>query len=125
MRRNAIAGVLFALALGLKALLPAVALVHASHNPHAQTALQDCLSAATDGALDHAQTPPGKGERRVASCPLCQISCEGAFALLERSPQAGLLAFADNAEPWRAIDSAEPRARVAVTDQARAPPHFS
>jgi|SRR5208283_2340358 len=123
-RRNAFAVVLFALALGLKVLLPAVALVHASYSPQAQTALQDCLSAATDGALDHAQTP-GKGERHVASCPLCQISCEGAFALLERAPQPGPPAFTDSAEPWQAVDNAKPRARLAVTHQARAPPHFS
>jgi len=115
---------LFALALGLKVLLPAVVVVHASHSPHAQTALQDCLSAATDGALGHAETP-GKGERQAASCPLCQISCEGAFALLERAPQPAPLAFIDRAAPWRAADSAEPRARLAVAHQARAPPHFS
>jgi len=124
MRRNAIAVVLFALALGLKVLLPAAAVVRVSHSPLAQTALQDCLSAATDGALGQAQAP-GKSGRHEASCPLCQISCEGALALLERAPQPGQPVFADSAEPWRASDSVEPRARSAVTDQARAPPRFS
>ncbi|MFY9658026.1 MAG: hypothetical protein WAK01_15850 [Methylocystis sp.] len=124
MRRNAIAVMLFALALGLKVLLPAAAVVHVSHSPVAQTALQDCLSAATDGALGHAQTP-GNGERHVASCPLCQVSCETALALLERAPQPGPRAFTDSAEPWRVSDSVGPRALLAVTHQARAPPHFS
>ena len=83
MRRNAIALLLFALALGLKVLLPAAAVVQVSNNSAAQTALQDCLSAATDGELGRAQTP-ANGERHAASCPLCQISCEGVFALLDR-----------------------------------------
>ena len=124
MRRNAIAVVLFALALGLKVLLPTAAVVHASHAYSPQTAFQDCLAAAAEGSLDHAQTP-GKGERHAANCPLCQISCEGSFALLERAPQPGLLAFSDRVAPWRHADSAEPRTRQAVSHQARAPPHFS
>ena len=124
MRRNAIAIVLFALALGLKVLLPVAAVVQVSNNSAAQTALQDCLSAATDGALGHAQAP-GKGDRHAASCPLCQISCEGAFALLERAAQPGQPILSASAEPWRNVDSPEPRARVAAAHQARAPPQFS
>ena len=121
MRRNAFAVVLFALALGLKVLLPAVAVSHA-HSP--QTAFQDCLSAAADVGLGHAQTP-GKGERHAASCPLCKISCESALALLERAAQPGRLVFVERAAPWRAVDSAAPGVRLAAAHQARAPPHFS
>ena len=124
MRRNAFAVVLFALALGLKVLLPAAAVAYASNAHSPQTAFQDCLSAATDGALGHTESP-GKGERHAASCPLCQISCEGSLALLERASQLGPLAIRDLATPWRAADGAEPQARLAVTHQARAPPHFS
>jgi len=121
MRRNAIAVVLYALALGLKVLLPATAVAHAQVQ---QTAFQDCLGAAEDGAPGHAQTP-GTADRHAASCPLCQISCEGALALPARAPQPAPLAFIDRAAPWRAADSAEPRARLAVPHQARAPPRFS
>jgi len=124
MRRNAFAVVLFALALGLKVLLPAVAVAHASHAHSPQTAFQDCLSAAADVGLGHAQTP-GKGERHAASCPLCKISCESALALLERAAQPGRLVFVERAAPWRAVDSAAPGVRLAAAHQARAPPHFS
>ncbi len=124
MRRNAIAMVLFALALGLKVLLPAVAVVHASHPNSSQIAFQDCLSAAVDGALDQTKAP-GKTERHAANCPLCQISCEGAFALLERSPQLVPLVFIHRAAPWRLGEFAQPRAPPRNDHQARAPPHFS
>jgi len=125
MRRNAFAVVLFALALGLKVLMPAAgAVAYASHAQTSQTAPPDCLSAAIEDGLGHAQTP-GKAERHAANCPLCQISCEGAFALLERAPQPKPFALFDRVAPRRAADSAEPRARLAVTHQARAPPHFS
>ncbi len=123
MRRNAIAMVLFALALGLKVLLPVGTAVHASgYGP--QTAFQDCLFAAEDGALGHTQTP-GKADRHAASCPLCQISCDGAFALLERAPQPAPLTFVDRAAPWRLGELAQPRAPPEINRQARAPPHFS
>ncbi len=124
MRRNAIAVVLFALALGLKVLLPAVGMAHPSHADSPQTALQDCFAAAADGVLGHAETP-GNGGRHAAGCPLCQISCEGALALLERASQSGPLAFSEPAAPWRTAESAKPRVRLALTHQARAPPYFS
>jgi len=124
MRRNPIAIMLFALALGLKVLLPAAAVAYAARAQSPQTAFQDCLSAAADVGLGHDQTP-GKGERHAASCPLCQISCEGPLALQERAPQPAQLAFGNPAVSWRAAESAEPRARLAFTHQARAPPHFS
>jgi hypothetical protein len=124
MRRNAIAVVLFALALGLKVLLPAAAVANASHAHIPQTAFQDCLSAAEDGPFGQAPTP-GKADRHAASCPLCQISCEGGFALLERASQPDSLIFFDRAAPWRDADGAEPRARLSVTHQARAPPRAS
>ena len=124
MRRNAIAVVLFALALGLKVLLPAAAVAQASHAHGPQTAFQDCLSAAADVALGHAQTS-GKGERHAASCPLCKISCEGSLALLERASQPGPLAFSGPAAPWRTAESAEPRLRLPFAHRARAPPPFS
>jgi len=119
MRRNAIAVVLFALALGLKVLLPAAAVAHAP-----RTAFQDCLGAAEEGAPGPAHAP-GKGARHAASCPLCQISCEGFLALPERASQSGLLALVDHAAPWRAADSEEPLRRLAFFHQARAPPQFS
>jgi len=125
MRRNAIAVVLFALALGLKVLLPAAAVVaDASRHGSQQTAFQDCFKAAADGALGQAQAP-GKAQRHAAGCPLCQISGEGSLALLERAPQAAPLAFFDRAAPSRATERSAPRARLAATHQPRGPPHFS
>jgi len=124
MRCNAIAIVLFALALGLKVLLPAATVAHASHAHTPQTAFLDCLSAVEDGPFGHAPAP-GKADRRSAGCPLCQTSCEAAFALLERAPQPVPIAFLDRAAPWRVADGAELRARLSVTHQARAPPGFS
>jgi hypothetical protein len=125
MRRNAIAVVIFALALGLKVLLPAAAVVADASRAHPeQTVFQDCVRAATDGALGQAQTP-GKAQRHAAGCPLCQISGEGSLALLERAAQPAALAFFDRAAPFRAVVHAEPRARFAATHQPRGPPHFS
>jgi hypothetical protein len=125
MRRNAIAVVLFALALGLKVLLPAAAVVaDASRHGLQQTAFQDCFKAAADGALGQAQAP-GKAQRHAAGCPLCQISGEGSLALLERAPQAAAPAFFDRAAPSRAADRSAPRARLAAAHQPRGPPHFS
>jgi hypothetical protein len=126
MRRNAIAVVLFALALGLKVLLPAAAAVaDASRHRPQQTAFEDCLkAAAADDALGRGQTP-GKAQRHAASCPLCQISGEGSLALLERAPQPIPLAFFDRAAPFGPADRSAPRARHAATHQPRGPPHFS
>jgi hypothetical protein len=125
MRRNAIAVVLFALALGLKVLLPAATVVaDASRQGPQLTAFQDCFKSASDGAPGQAQTP-GKGQRHAASCPLCQISGEGSLALLERAPQAAPLAFFDRAAPFGAADRSPPRARLAATHQPRGPPHLS
>jgi hypothetical protein len=124
MRRNAIAAVLFALALGLKILLPAAVVAHAPRAEGPQAAFQECLAAAAEDALGHAQTP-GKGERHGESCPLCQLSCESAVALLGRPAQLDLFAYLDRAAPWRDADSAEPRAHQALAHQARAPPRFS
>lgn len=124
MRRNAVAMVLFALALGLKILLPAAAIARAPRAESPQAAFQECLGAAAEGALGHARTP-GKGERHAESCPLCQLSCESAVALLGRPAQLELLSYLDRAAPWRDADGAEPRARQAVAHQARAPPRFS
>jgi Protein of unknown function (DUF2946) len=125
MRRNAIATVLFALALGLKVLLPAAAAVaDASRHGSQQTAFQDCLKVAADGALGQGQTP-GKAERHAAGCPLCQISGEGSLALLERAPQPAPLTFFDRAAPFGPADWSAPPARLAATHQPRGPPHFS
>jgi hypothetical protein len=125
MRRNAIAVVLFALALGLKVLLPAAAVVADASRAHPQqTAFQDCVTAAADGAPGQAQTP-GKAPRHAASCPLCQISSEGSLALLERAAQPGALAFFDRAAPLGSPDSVGPPARLTATHQPRGPPHFS
>lgn len=120
MRRNAIAVVLFALALGLKVLLPAGALAHAS--PNQATAFQDCSGAIADGAFGHRQTP-GKGERHAAGCPLCPISCEGSFALSGRAPLRVPVALFDRgAGPFGSPDSAAPTTRAALAHQPRAPP---
>ncbi|BDV40847.1 DUF2946 family protein [Methylocystis bryophila] len=124
MRRNAVAVVLFALALGLKFLLPAAAIAHAPRAGGPQPAFQECLGAAAEGALGHARTP-GKGERHAESCPLCQLSCESAVALLGRPAQLDLVTYLDRTTPWRDAESARPRARPAVAHQARAPPRFS
>jgi len=125
MRRNAIAVVIFALALGLKALLPAAAVVADATRSHPQqTAFQDCVRAAADVALGQTQTP-GKTQRHAASCPLCQISSEGSLALLERAPQPAVLAFFGRAAPLRAADRVAPPARLTATHQPRGPPHFS
>ena len=125
MRRNAIAFVLFALALGLKVLLPAAAVADASRHGPQQTAFQDCLkAAAADGALGRGQTP-GKAQRHAASCPLCQISGDGPLALLERAPQPAAQAYFDRATPFGLADRSAPRPRLAATHQPRGPPHFS
>ena len=125
MRRNAIASVLFALALGLKVLLPAAAVADASRHGPQQTAFQDCLkAAAADGALGRGQTP-GKAQRHAASCPLCQTPGEGSLALLERAPQPISLAFFDRAAPFGPAERSAPRARFATIHQPRGPPHFS
>jgi hypothetical protein len=123
MRRNAIAVVLFALALGLKVLLPAEALAHASHVPGLETALQDCLSAIVDGAGGHQETP-GKAERHAAGCPLCQLSCEGSFPLWERAPLQAPVALFDRAAPFGPADRAAPATPPVLAHQARAPPLF-
>jgi hypothetical protein len=122
MRRNAIAVVLVALALGLKVLLPAGALV-TSRAPSQGTALQDCSSAVADSAGGHAQSP-GKGEGHAAGCPLCQLSCEGSFALLERAPLRAPVALVDRAAPFEPAERAAPATSVASAHQARAPPLF-
>jgi hypothetical protein len=124
MRRNAIAVLLFALALGLKALLPAAMLADSARHGPQLSAFQDCLSAAAEGALGQAQTP-GKAERHAANCPLCQISCDGSFALPGRAPQPASLAFFTHAAPFETAARAEPRARPAAAHQPRAPPLFS
>jgi len=125
MRRNAIAVVLFALALGLKVLVPAAGVVAGASRAHIeQTALQDCLKAAADGALGQGQTP-GKAPRHAASCPLCQISGDGPLALLERAPQPAAQAYFDRATPFGLADRSAPRPRLAATHQPRGPPHFS
>jgi hypothetical protein len=125
MRRNTIAVVLFALALGLKVLLPAAAVVvDASRHDPGATALQDCLKASAESAFGQAQNP-GKAERHAASCPLCQISCDSFLAVLERAPQPSGLALSDSAPPVGPADHLEPRARLAAAHQPRAPPRFS
>jgi len=124
MRRNAIAALLFVLALGLKALLPAALLADASRQGPQLGSLQDCLGAAAGGAPGQTQTP-GKAERHTANCPLCQISCEGSFSLPGRALQPGSQAFFSRAAPLKTATRAEPRARPAAAHQARAPPLFS
>jgi hypothetical protein len=124
MRRNAIAVVLFALALGLKVLLPTALVADASRHGPQLSPFQDCVSAAADGALGQAQTP-GKADRHAANCPLCQSSCDGAVALLERAPQPASPAFFSRAELFSPAARAEPRARLAAAHQPRAPPRFS
>ena len=123
MKRNAIAVVLLALALGLKVLLPAGALAYASHSPHRGAALQDCSSAIADGAAGHAQLP-GKGERHAAGCPLCPLSCEGSFALPGRAPLRAPVALFDRAAPFDPTGRAAPATSLASAHQPRAPPFF-
>jgi hypothetical protein len=123
MKRNAFAVVLFALALGLKVLLPGGALAHASHVPSQETALQDCLSAIADGAIGHAQ-PPGKGERHATGCVLCQLSCESSFALLDRAPLRAPVALFDRAARFGPAARAAPATSLASAHQPRAPPLF-
>ncbi|MFY9655406.1 MAG: hypothetical protein WAK01_02300 [Methylocystis sp.] len=123
MKRGTIAAVLFALAVGLKVLLPAGALAYASHAPNQEAALQDCLSAIGDGAAGHAH-PVGKGERHAAGCPLCQLSSEGAVALTGREPLRAPVASFDRAAPIGTASSAAPATSLASAHQPRAPPLF-
>ena len=123
MRRNAIAVVLFALALGLKVLLPGAAVAYASHAPNRGAALQDCLSALGDDAVGHAH-PLGKGERRAAGCPLCQLSCEGSFTLTGRAPLRAPVALLERAAPLGIASSIPPAVSLASANQPRAPPFF-
>ncbi|ARN80783.1 hypothetical protein B1812_06515 [Methylocystis bryophila] len=120
MRRNAIAVVLFALALGLKVLLPAATPGHAATVPGQGTVLQYCISAVTYGAGGQ-QHAPGKGGH-VAACPICQLSCEGSFASLERAPLQAPVALHDRVELFGRADGAEPPRPLASAHQPRAPP---
>ncbi len=123
MRRNAFAVVLFALALGLKVLLPAVAVAHAAHAPGQESALQDCWSGIADGAIGHPQAP-GKGARHADGCPLCQLSCEGSFALLGRAPLQAPRASFVHATPFSPADRAAQSTPLASAHRPRAPPLF-
>lgn len=126
MRRNTLVVVLFALALGLKVLLPAATVFadvsSGAHLP--QAALRDCARAADEGALGETQ-PPGKAQRHAANCPLCQICSEGSFLLLERTPQPAALVFFERAAPATPDDHAANPVRLAATHQPRGPPDFS
>nr|WP_158658735.1 DUF2946 family protein [Methylocystis bryophila] len=126
MRRNAFVVVLFALALGLKVLLPAAGVfAHVSNDANLpQAALRDCVRAAEDGALGETQ-PPGRAQRHAANCPLCQIFSEGSFLLLERTPQPAALVFFEPAAPPTLDDHAANPVRAAAAHQPRGPPDFS
>jgi len=123
MRRDTIAAVLFVLAIGLKVLLPAGAFAYASHAPNRESALQDCLSAGSDGDGGHAH-PLGKGERHAAGCPLCQLSSEGAFALTGRAPLSAPVALFNRAASFWTASSVAPARPLASAHQPRAPPLF-
>jgi hypothetical protein len=124
MRRHWVATLLFVLALGLRSLLPAAAeIAYAEGIAPGKTVVQLCLKAAADRASGQSQAPGGA--HHGDDCPLCQASCDGALALLERTPQPGSAPVHWRKIAWTEADRALPATRRSPAHQARAPPSFS
>ena len=123
MRRNWIAVLLFAWALGLRALLPATAGV--VHMDSGAKAVAICLPGQLPGAS--AQTPgeskPGESVPHREDCLWCAMSCDG--VALPSTPTQTVAIFT----PWQEAPWAQKRAawslvRFTTAHQPRAPPSF-